>query len=248
MLRLLNQCVARYPGETLVFLGDLIDRGPNSREVVRFAMDNHIPTVMGNHEHLALAYHGLAPWRGFYGHQQIWLANGGDVCLASFERDGTKVLRAETIEDGIIVPEKVYVGPDTKLPKDVLDWMKGLPYYLSFRDDPTVPRDEKRNWLLLSHTGYGLEADQSDDGWFTALWRRDDGFRPDGAFRVFGHTPSKEPVIRDHFACIDTGAAYKGYHTMTAFHWPSKAVVQQAFDETPVEPTFTMVDGCLTPR
>ncbi len=56
LVRLLNRCLALHPGAQLVLLGDLIDRGPHSRRVVEFAMRNQIPTVMGNHEDLALAY------------------------------------------------------------------------------------------------------------------------------------------------------------------------------------------------
>ncbi len=74
LLKLLKQC----PDEQLVFLGDLVDRGPDSASVVRFAMDNKIPTLMGNHEDLMLSDHGLSPIEYDNG---LWAYNGGDVAL-----------------------------------------------------------------------------------------------------------------------------------------------------------------------
>lgn len=70
-------------GDAVVFAGDLIDRGPDSKSVVQFAMEQSIPTVMGNHEHLCLHYHRRVTSK-LYGHRGIWLMNGGNVALDSF--------------------------------------------------------------------------------------------------------------------------------------------------------------------
>ncbi|MFP8965645.1 metallophosphoesterase [Pokkaliibacter sp. CJK22405] len=54
------QGVWQRPGHTAVFLGDLIDRGPQQREVLKIVRDmvemGHALIVMGNHEFNALAY------------------------------------------------------------------------------------------------------------------------------------------------------------------------------------------------
>jgi bis(5'-nucleosyl)-tetraphosphatase (symmetrical) len=42
--------------DRLIFLGDLIDRGPKSREVVRFVMDIEGECVLGNHEEKFVRY------------------------------------------------------------------------------------------------------------------------------------------------------------------------------------------------
>jgi serine/threonine protein phosphatase 1 len=104
LLRLLTKCPQE---EQLVFCGDLIDRGPNSRQVVEFAMENKIPTVMGNHEHLAL-YHHRRVESDLYDTRRIWIMNGGDDALGSWGAN--------------------------KLPDNVLDWMQSLPYYLKYDD------------------------------------------------------------------------------------------------------------------
>jgi len=197
----------------LVFCGDLIDRGPSSRQVVEYAMQNNIPTVMGNHEDLCLAYSGHEK-RGFKSRCKqwydfnIWLDNGGDAALEDWSN---------------------------YIPDNVLQWMQSLPPYIIF-NEPIV--DNRK--LLVSHTGYGLEADKND--WITAIWARHghdhDMFNPDatgtnrddGYFRVFGHTQQLKPWITETFAMIDTGAAYKrrGMGNLTAFHWPSKETISVA--------------------
>ncbi len=233
LVRLLNRVVASHPGAQLILLGDLIDRGPHSRQVVEFAMSNAIPTVMGNHEHLALAYYDLVPWRGFYAHK-VWLHNGGENTLGNWP---------------VYDSAGVAVGND--VPKDVLAWMQALPYYLK----PDAALDSRGRRLLVSHTGYGLDVDgKGRDLWFRALWGRhslgDGDFEDDGWFRPIGHTKVKEPMVDDDhgFAYVDTGAAYRGYGTLTAFLWPTKTVVQQQFDESPIKPTFKVKDGCLVPN
>jgi serine/threonine protein phosphatase 1 len=49
--------VAKLPRDAqLIFVGDLIDRGEQSAEVVRFVRENNHLCVMGNHEDLMAGY------------------------------------------------------------------------------------------------------------------------------------------------------------------------------------------------
>lgn len=75
--RLLRKC----PDELLVFAGDLVDRGPHSREVVEFAMAQRIPTVMGNHDDMMMS--SLLNDRESASYD--WLVNGGVATLRSYE-------------------------------------------------------------------------------------------------------------------------------------------------------------------
>lgn len=67
-----------------VFLGDYIDRGPDSRGVVEFLIElqsrkpAEIICLVGNHEELALA----ALRRGTF--ESHWLLNGGNETLRSY--------------------------------------------------------------------------------------------------------------------------------------------------------------------
>ncbi len=77
--------------DRLVFLGDYIDRGPDSYEVVEFILKfrQEFPktiTLRGNHEDFVVSL--------FMGNQnqndrQLWLkSNGGDRTISSYDRHG----------------------------------------------------------------------------------------------------------------------------------------------------------------
>lgn len=234
MVRLLNRCPK---GANLVFAGDLIDRGPHSRKVVEFAMEHKIPTCMGNHEDLALAFHHRRAKCKEYYDEGVWLMNGGKEALENWRPQGKY--------------SSVY---KLSLPNDVLTWMESLPPYLY----PSDEVDENGRRLCCSHTGYGLDADKNN--WFRALWGRyqhgDGEFtyeegtgKPidDGLYRVFGHSSNKQAIVTDTYANIDTGAAYtaRGYGNLTAFVWPTKEVITEPYNEAPITPSWRLVDGVL---
>lgn len=239
LIRLLNRAPK---GLKIVSCGDEIDRGPNSRKVVEFVMGNKIPSVQSNHIDLCLAYSEHAK-RGYkarctsYYDRDVWLYNGGEDALGNWPNFDSKGNRC-----------------GERIPDEVLDWMAALPPYLY----PSEQLDENGRRLFVSHTGYGLHADSSR--WINALWGRhmeggEGGDGPfatdpktgeevdDGLYRVFGHTRVKTAEVTEKWANIDTGAAYSGFETLSALLWPSKTVIIQSYDETPCEPTFTVVDG-----
>jgi hypothetical protein len=59
-----------YPNRQVIFLGDFIDRGKQSREVIRIVRSmveaGHALAVMGNHEYNAICYHTRHPETGEY--------------------------------------------------------------------------------------------------------------------------------------------------------------------------------------
>jgi len=91
--------------DQVFFLGDLIDRGAQSAEVVDWVMKNGHGCIMGNHEQMcleALAYPSAsAVWQG-------WLLNGGSRTLESYGQDG--------------------------MSEQHLDWMRNLPLYIDLGD------------------------------------------------------------------------------------------------------------------
>lgn len=81
--RLLEQILTYQPSE-IVFLGDYIDRGPNSKGVVDRIMGLGLPTacLMGNHEWMML---NAIEDTGFgYNPMELWYLNGGEATLESF--------------------------------------------------------------------------------------------------------------------------------------------------------------------
>lgn len=96
LVRLLDRCF-RYAGEhplRLVFLGDYIDRGPDSRGVVEtlIGLQRRLPgrvvNLRGNHE--ALLLDSLAK-----GDMGLWLFNGAGTTLASYGVDHVAALSPE---------------------------------------------------------------------------------------------------------------------------------------------------------
>jgi len=139
LLSLLARVGATPAAETvgkLIFLGDLVDRGPDSAEVVAIvrALEELSPigavsSLKGNHEQMMLDWlkHG----------DSLWFANGGLETIASFRRG-----------DG-----------EPEIPGDVVEWIEGLP---TWREDashiyvhaglrPGRPynqqRDQDRLWI-----------------------------------------------------------------------------------------------------
>ena len=206
-LRTLLALVEKHgKGRQLILLGDLVDRGPDSAGVVRYAMENGVPTCMGNHEDLLIAYsaHAKLGYKAKctqYYDRDVWLYNGGDKTLESWG-----------------------LHRGQPLPKNVLDWMSKLPPYLVIG----TPNADGRK-LFCSHTGFGLEADKNN--WIQALWGRypDEGdFPDDGAFRVFGHTRVRKSVVESTHVNLDTGCAYEGYGVLSALKWPECELVTQS--------------------
>src|SRR5690349_3018301 len=68
--------------DTLIFLGDIVDRGPASKEcideILRLQDQCVVITLMGNHEEMMRG--GLSP--GSF--QEMWLQVGGAEALASY--------------------------------------------------------------------------------------------------------------------------------------------------------------------
>lgn len=73
--------------DDLCFVGDLIDRGPDSKKVVDFVKDNNHKCVMGNHEVFLIdSLYTNEIGSHFYNINvyNIWLYNGGKETLKSF--------------------------------------------------------------------------------------------------------------------------------------------------------------------
>jgi serine/threonine protein phosphatase 1 len=84
--KLLLETIDLQDDDTLVFLGDYIDRGPDSRGVVNLILamqqsDYNIITLRGNHEQMLLdSEMGFTPFSGF-------VNNGGDATLTNYDVD-----------------------------------------------------------------------------------------------------------------------------------------------------------------
>lgn len=195
---LLDLCERRCAGQEmrLVFIGDYIDRGPDSRAVVELLMDlqrrkpGHIVCLRGNHEAvvLAAAQDRLHTLPGNVD-MELWLgpSGGGRQTLASYG-----------------------VRHASKLPSEHLEWMASLP----------LSHDDGQRFF--AHAGVHPErllAEQEEDD---LLWIREPFLSHEGSFGrlvVHGHTPvsARIPDLRSNRLNIDTGAGYGGPVTAAIF-------------------------------
>ncbi len=92
--------------DQLYFLGDTIDRGPKSAQVVKWIRENNHPCLMGNHEIMLLqSFNGGDLDEVALRH---WLPSGGNTTLASYG--------------------------DAGIPQSDIDWFASLPSYLDLGD------------------------------------------------------------------------------------------------------------------
>jgi len=190
--------------EKIYFTGDLIDRGPKSKEVVDFIIKNNMKSILGNHEDLMCRC------------LHIWLYNGMIPTLKSY---------------GITSPNPK--DKDTENYKIFLEhqkWMNNLPLYLVIDEVDAKGRKVLLTHSSASSAWRIPEEDRDLGTWFkdSLIWERDYNPKPiEGLYNIFGHTPIEEPLITEHYAAIDTGAVF-GYK-LTALRFPEMEVYQQDF-------------------
>jgi serine/threonine protein phosphatase 1 len=85
------------PNDTLVFLGDYIDRGPSSKGVVDFILRlrrefPHVICLKGNHEAM------LLDWLLNGENYDLYLANGGSTTIRSYSLEGEFKLPQEHVD------------------------------------------------------------------------------------------------------------------------------------------------------
>jgi serine/threonine protein phosphatase 1 len=185
---------ARGPAKTwLVFLGDLVDRGPDSRGVIerlvsrppRFARPVFLK---GNHEEF---FQGVLD--GDASIVQHWLAYGGATCSESYG-----VSRGWTLNAS---PEAIAERLIARVPASHLEFLRSMADSFRFGD------------YLFVHAGIrpGVELDQQVSR--DLRWIRE-GFLDDltdhGVVVVHGHTIVERPEEHPNRIAIDTGAYRDG--------------------------------------
>jgi serine/threonine protein phosphatase 1 len=183
----------------LVFVGDLIDRGPSSAQVIeRLRTYKHagVRTVflLGNHEEVLLRI-----LRGDAELISKWQLFGGSECLKSYDVDPDLVRRMRE-EDAL---ETIRAA----VPKEHVKFLESFDDSCRFGD------------YLFVHAGIrpGVEFDQqrqSDLRWIREPFLFDE--TDHGFVVVHGHTIRPEVEIRKNRIGIDTGAYRTGVLTALA--------------------------------
>jgi len=191
---------ARPPARNhIVLLGDLIDRGPDSRGVVerlrRFASDScELHVLTGNHEEVLLRI-----LEGEYGILPSWLRFGGTETLASYGVDVRQVRDVGEVKALGVIKSAIPTSHQT--------FLQSLHDTIRIGD------------YLFVHAGIrpriGLvEQVQSDLRWIREPFLSDASNH--GFLVVHGHTISEDVVERHNRVGIDTGAYATGRLTALA--------------------------------
>ena len=197
--------------KVVVYLGDYVDRGQDSRGVIDMLIKGPLPGfesvfLKGNHEDAMLKFlsdSSIGPgWMGF----------GGDMTLLSYGVDPQSLPAAQT---------------------DGLAFMQGQ----LVKNLPTSHKQFLEN-LVLSHSegdyffahagvrpGVPLDGQRPED----LIWIRDaflECAQPFGKVVVHGHSIRLEPEFRRNRIGIDTGAVFTGVLTCLALWGEERDVLQ----------------------
>jgi serine/threonine protein phosphatase 1 len=181
-------------GKLVVYLGDYVDRGLESRRVVDLLINNPLEDfqavhLLGNHDAWLLSFL-VDPAIG-----PVWLRYGGDATMHSY---GVQFGMAQ---DDPRFHEQLQHRLRQRIPRRHVEFLQSLE--LSF---------ESGDYLFV-HAGVDparpLHQQTADD----LLWIREpflSSRRELGCVVVHGHTVESEPVVRANRIGIDTGACWTG--------------------------------------
>jgi len=183
----------------LIFVGDLVDRGLKSKEVIAFVRENNHQCVLGNHEEFMIDYGksflAKYPKSINTSYLHTWLNNGGKETLLSYD--------LITIEDGEIIPNNNQKALERF--KSDIQWLESLPLYIE------LPHRKNDKPIVVSHANIGnvwhFHNNKEEQNIFReyALWNRNSSDKECSIFNIFGHTPTHLRDTTQHNINVDTG-------------------------------------------
>lgn len=183
--------------DTLVFIGDYIDRSEFSRDVIDYVsgmQDAHenVVCLLGNHEQMFMNYlEGVD--------EEIYMKSGGMQTLRSYE---------------------IFLSDDIKTRK-----RKMSARHRSFLE-ALLPYYETEKYIFV-HAGLRPGIPLADQSQHDLLWIRHEFINAEHDYEktvVFGHTPFMIPLIDKNKIGIDTGAVYGG--KLTCIEFPGLKIYQ----------------------
>jgi len=183
-------------GDKLIFIGDYIDRGPHSKQVVDYVKSltdaGQAIALMGNHEKMCIdTYTGSGYWG------QSWMNNGGGLTIDSYDTRSEAERVSPPMFDADARDEWHKNLP--RVSKEHVEWMESLPLYHIDGDymfvhagiDPEVELeyqiDDDLLWIRGKFINYGMQLPKRI---------------------VFGHTPFEKVQFLSNKIGIDTGCCY----------------------------------------
>ena len=196
-----------------IFLGDYVDRGPQSRDVIDWLIETPPLTdericLLGNHEDMLLKALDDAGW------MSNWLSNGAEETLLSYE------VKARAI-GGVSGLIELQHGFRAALPGAHLEFLAGLQRY------------EMIEPYFFVHAGIRPDRALEDQDPEDLIWIREPFLNSDADFGrvvVHGHTPTTRPDVRRNRINIDTGAVFSGRLTCLVLEGAGRRFLQTVPD------------------
>ena len=188
---LCQRLLEQNEGTQIVGVGDYIDRGPHSSEVLRLLSSREdVVCVAGNHEAMLLEF--LEAPDGF---GRRWLRYGGIDTLGSFN---VKLVRYDAPAEDLVSARDALLAA---MGDRVVSWLRSLPAFWQSGN------------VCVVHAGADPArpvGDQSAENlyWGHPMFRRN--MRNDGLWVIYGHTIQTEVSVDKGKICVDTGAYRSG--------------------------------------
>ena len=196
--------------KVVVYLGDYVDRGPESFQVVEHLITHPLEGfesvhLKGNHEEFLIRFID----DGTMG--AAWMMNGGNATLVSYNISAFNLFFGQR---GLGRAQKRLART---IPRNHLDFYRGLRL-------THVEGD-----YLFVHAGLrpGVAYDEQKEG--DMIWIRDAFLETDqdfGKMVVHGHSIQAMPDVRAHRIGIDTGAYHTGRLTCLVLEGPTRRFLQ----------------------
>jgi serine/threonine protein phosphatase 1 len=200
-------------GDLVVFIGDYVDRGPDSKALVDALMEfgaehEHAVFIKGNHEDMLLGAIGMP---ALIQDVNIWFHNGGVRTLASYGAGEGEIFALPGIRDLDERSERAR----SLMPESHVAFFTGLELYV-----------ETENYFIC-HAGVSPlgTIEEGKRNVFDLLWMRDHLHSDAPGWEktvVCGHTPQRKVLVREKLICVDTGLYC--YGTLSAIDLFSRKV------------------------
>lgn len=196
----------------ICFVGDLCDKGNNSKDVIEFVKSNNYDCVLGNHEVMFIDnVTEILKTNKIDEESSFWINRcGGKETLENYDND-------------------------KKLLQEHISYFKTLPLFLEYKHLKT----KDNRYLVVSHShilsSWKYKDYAKDSSEFKALeneclnsrYKKHDNTN---IFNVYGHTPLENPSITEYNANIDLGCFFKNEYNsgkLCALEFPSMQVIMQ---------------------
>jgi len=200
----LQDKIFNYPtynkeSDLIIYLGDYIDRGPNSKDVIQHILKLQKEKVnsiflMGNHEQFMIDF-----LFNKINNLSNWIMNGADQTFKSYDIEVAEFIKDGFEDNNIDKLRDIFLR---KLTNGYVHFFKNLKLTYIMGD------------YLFVHAGINPEKSLAEQNKMDFLWSRSDQFF-DKNFKfekiiVHGHSPEKEVVNFPYRINVDTGSFFSG--------------------------------------